>query len=228
MKNDKLDLMVIQTLLQLNNQKIKATGIFDMETQTAIENFQKDTEKMLAPTGSISPESTTLVRLEKALGITYEIADSSVVLGQGVEAAIKPLAIRFYCNSVPHHKMVITSGVRTAAAQAQAMFKKLEMKDDIIKLYLNKKAAKEVVDTYDESKKANDPANTTVNKITAVLEKQIANKVYISSHFNAKAFDMRSRDLDAHLVELFKKVSDGFVRKLIHEGKPPHLHLEMF
>lgn len=228
-RNNKLDVKVIQTLLnkQNNQLKLNVDGDCGKSTIEGIEWFQKNVERMMMASGQVIPGGQTFLLLEKSAIKAYSISDNSVVLGVGVEDIIKPIAFRFYCNTSPNKSIVITSGYRSPIAQAKAMFTKLELKDDLVKLYKNKAAAMEVKVEYDTRKKNKETDAAIVSGIQAVLEGQVAKGIYISSHLNSKAFDVRSRDMSSNDIILFRKVCDGFVQKFLHELKPPHLHLEL-
>lgn len=226
-RNDSMDVLVVQVLLNKHQYKVKSDGVYSEELQTNIEKFQTEVEKLLIATGTVTPGSATLGRLEMALGEPYELANANLVLSVDIIDVIKPLGVRFYCNAVPNKTMVVTSGRRTTASQADAMYTKLTLGDDIVGLYRNKTAAKQIVDAYSKAVKEKLSANDTKAAIQTALDTQVAAGTYISSHLNAKAFDIRSRDLSGAQKTTFSKIGNEYCRKVILEGKPPHFHLEI-
>jgi hypothetical protein len=226
-RNDSMDVHVVQVLLTKHQYTVKTDGVYTEELQTKIEAFQTEIEKMLIATGTVTAGSNTLRRLELALGEPYELASNNLVLGVDILDVVKPMGVRFYCNAKPNKTMVITSGRRTTASQADAMYTKLTLGDDILKLYKNKKAAKEVVDAYNAAVQEKLGVAQTKAAIKSTLDTQVAGGVYISSHLNAKAFDIRSRDLSGAQKTVFSTIGNEYCRKVILEGKPPHFHLEI-
>ncbi len=226
-KNDSMDVKVVQVLLSKHLYKVKTDGVYSEDLQTGIESFQKEIEKMLVATGTVTAGCTTLTRLESALPAAYEIADTDIVLGDDIISVIRPMGVRFYCNASPNKVMVITSGRRSTAAQADAMYTKLNLKDDLLKLYKNKTAAQEVINAYNKAVKDKLSVAETKAAIQSTLDAQVAKGTYISNHLNAKAFDVRSRDLSGAQKTVFTKIGNEYCRKVINEGKPPHFHLEI-
>jgi len=226
-RNDSMDVLVVQVLLNKHQYKVKTDGLYTEDLQTSIESFQTEVEKMLIATGTVIGGSATLSRLEMALGEPYELAEPNLIMSADIIDVIKPMGVRFYCNAVPNKTMVVTSGRRTTVSQADAMYKKLKLGDDILGLYKNKTAAQQVLDSYNQSVKDKLGEQATKNAIQATLDKQVAAGTYISNHLNAKAFDIRSRDLSGAQKTVFTKIGNEYCRKVILEGKPPHFHLEI-
>ncbi len=226
-RNDSMDVLVVQVLLNKHQYKVKTDGLHSEELQQNIEKFQTEVEKMIIATGTVTAGSATLSRLEMALGESYEISGSNIILAVDIIDVIKPMGVRFYCNAVPNKKMVVTSGRRTTTSQADAMYTKLTLGDNIVGLYKNKTAAQQVADAYAQAVKDKLGVAATKAAIKSVLDTQVAAGTYISSHLNAKAFDIRSRDLSAGQKTMMTKIGNEFCRKVILEAKPPHFHLEI-
>ncbi len=82
--------------------------------------------------------------------------NSGVTLSHDVKVKVKKIADKYY--SLSKKKIIITSGTRTAASQAGAMYGKLSGGDTLI-VYKNQTAAKEIKKAYDDgvkSKKSKD------------------------------------------------------------------------
>lgn len=111
--------------------------------------------------------------------------------------------------------IVITSGVRTARSQAQAMFGKIEAGDTNLALYRNREFAESVVEAYPDLEKAAD----VVARYAAAGGG--------SSHLRAQAFDVRTRDLSGQQIAEMQRAVDEKLdgAKAILELQPPHLHV---
>ncbi|MGH2532328.1 MAG: hypothetical protein ACRDJW_08460 [Thermomicrobiales bacterium] len=149
---------------------------------------------------------------------------SGVTLSAAVEKKVAEIADDYYADR--KKDIVVTSGTRTASSQASAMYTKLEAGDDIVKLYKNKTAVKEIKKAYDDGKAAKKSRTEIVDAMTAVIETQIKAGTYISKHLRAGAVDVRSKDMTADDKKAFRKAAKGKATKVILETKPPHWHLQ--
>lgn len=122
--------------------------------------------------------------------------------------------------------IVITSGTRDAARQAKAMYKMIRLGADILRLYKNREAAREIQKAYDDNKKK--PADDAILAMYEVLKRQIDRGVFISAHLRAGAADVRSRTMSPSEKKAFvKSVASAGGAKLLEESKPPHFHLQL-
>jgi hypothetical protein len=156
-------------------------------------------------------------------GTHYTLADG-VTLSTDIETKVAEIAADYYASR--SKDIVVTSGTRSAASQAEAMYVKLQAGDDILKLYGNKTAAKAVKRAYDDGTAAKQPRAAVVDAMRQVLEGQIAADVYLSKHLKAGAVDVRSRDMTAADKTAFRKAAKGQATKIILETTPPHWHLQ--
>lgn len=226
-RNDSMDVIVVQVLLKKHLYNVKTDGVYTEDLQTSIDTFQKEVEKLIIQTGTVTPGSNTLRQLELALGEPYELNSNKLLLAAEILEVIKPMGVRFYCNAQPNKKMTINSGRRTTASQASAMYIKLAQGDNIVALYVNKTAAKEIADAYAAGVKAKQSAAEITSAINAKLDNQVSRGVYISNHLSAKAFDVKSINLTASQQALVAKIGKEYCRTVIKETKPPHFHLEL-
>jgi len=149
-----------------------------------------------------------------------------IKLSAEVEAKIAALADAYYKKR--KKDIVITSGTRTVAEQASAMYGKLEEGDDL-SVYGNQTAAKAVKDAYNSARNAKKSAADIKAAMAAVIQKQVDEGTYISNHLRAGAFDVRNRDMNEEDKKAFKEAASGVdgLAAPIEEGKPPHFHLQL-
>jgi hypothetical protein len=149
-----------------------------------------------------------------------------IKLSADVEGKITLLADAYYKKR--KKDIVITSGTRTVAEQASAMYGKLEEGDDL-SVYGNQTAAKAVKDAYNSAKNAKKSAADIKSAMSAVIQKQVDEGTYISNHLRAGAFDVRNRDMSDEDKKAFKEAASGVdgLAAPIEEGKPPHFHLQL-
>jgi hypothetical protein len=151
---------------------------------------------------------------------------AGVVLASPVEGVVSEIAD---CYAEATQKpLVITSGTRTAAEQASAMFDKLEQGDRLT-IYSNQVAAGEIRDAYDAGKAAGASDASIKAGMAAAIEAQISNSIYISKHLKSGAVDISQQgmtDDDKFEFELCAETTDG-VSKVIDEETPVHYHLEI-
>lgn len=156
--------------------------------------------------------------------VKHYTLQSGVTLSAAVEKKVAEIADDYYADR--KKDIVVTSGTRTASSQAGAMYTKLEAGDDIVKLYVNKTAVKEIKKAYDDGKAAKKARADIVDDMTKVIEKQIKAGTYISKHLRVGAVDVRSKDMSADEKKAFRKAAKGKATKIILETKPPHWHLQ--
>ena len=149
--------------------------------------------------------------------------NSGVTLEGKAKTGITKIADEYFKET--KKKIVITSGTRTAASQASAMYKKFQAGGKTSE-YKNKKAAEEVRKPYDEGIEAKKKEADIVKEMTSVIAGQVKKGVYLSKHLVKGAVDVRSRDMDKTQKESFKKIAEKHATKVILETKPPHWHLQ--
>lgn len=147
-----------------------------------------------------------------------------VVLRGPVVAKMNQLDEAYFRKTGEH--IVITSGTRDAALQAKAMYKMIKLGADIVRLYRNKGAAREIKQAYDAG--VGKPVGEVVAAMHAVIQDQIDRGVFISAHLRAGAVDVRNRSMSAGDKKAFTKSAAeiGGVT-LLEETKPPHFHLQV-
>lgn len=125
--------------------------------------------------------------------------------------------------------IVVTSASRSPQSQAAAMRTKLELGDNVMGLYRDKKAAGQIVKAYRKAKKSGANQAQVTDKMANVIANQVSNGVYLSRHLHEGAVDLRTVDLSAterkQLLAVVKEIPS--VTKVILESTPPHLHIEI-
>jgi Arc/MetJ family transcription regulator len=149
---------------------------------------------------------------------------AAVILPSAVEKKAGEVADAFFAQT--QKEIVITDGLRTAADQAERVLVKIQLHD--LSIFLNQKAAQEIKQAHDIAVAAGKSKTQVLAAMTAVIESQIARKVFISKHLSGRAFDVRSKDMTPKQQTVFKQVVQhvGDV-SMILEGKPPHFHLQL-
>jgi len=111
--------------------------------------------------------------------------------------------------------LVVTSGVRTPERQAAAMFTKIELGEDLTKLYKNRQFAEDVTAAYPDLEQA------------AEIVQVYAAAGGGSTHLRGKGIDLRTRNLTAaQRAELIQAV-EALGQYALYEPTPPHLHIEL-
>jgi hypothetical protein len=149
---------------------------------------------------------------------------SGVTLSHAAAAAIERLDEAYFKKT--GERLVVTSGTRDAARQAKAMYKMIKLGADIVRLYKNKEAAREIKEAYDKA--SGKPPEAVIEAMYGALKDQQRRGVYISSHLKAGAVDIRSRTMSAADKRAFERsVAEVGGMRALEESKPPHYHLEL-
>jgi hypothetical protein len=123
---------------------------------------------------------------------------------------------------------VVTSGTRDAESQAEAIYDKLSLGEDILKLYKDKAAALELKRAYDAGRAADKSKSTIVVTIADTIRAQMRRGVYISAHLKAGAADVRTSTMTGAERRAFVDVARAAGGVLVlEETAPPHFHLQL-
>ena len=148
---------------------------------------------------------------------------AGVTLTDAIKAKIKTIADAY--NKATKKTITVTSGTRTAASQAEAMYVKLEGGDKLT-IYKDQVNAKEIKKSYDDGKAAKKSKADIVKEMTSTIKAQIKKGKYISKHLKAGAVDVRSKDMSDSEKAEFKKAAAATAVSVILETTPPHFHLQ--
>lgn len=123
---------------------------------------------------------------------------------------------------------IVTSGIRDPDSQAELIFRKLALGEDLLKLYKDKSAVLELKEVFDEGRRAKRARATIVTQLASMIRAQMKRGIYISAHLKAGAADVRSTTMTPSdkraFVEAARDVG-GF--DIMLESTPPHFHLQL-
>jgi hypothetical protein len=149
-----------------------------------------------------------------------------VTLSPEVERKIARIAEAYHRRT--GKELVLTSGTRDVARQAEAMYELLRLGTDLSKLYRNRAAARELSDTFRAAQAARKGAKQAIAELERVLSAQVARGTYVSAHLRAGAVDVRSRGMSVADKRAFVAgVEEVGGAEVIEEMEPPHFHLEL-
>jgi len=150
---------------------------------------------------------------------------SGVQMSSAVEKRMGEIADAYHKKT--GKSIVLTSGTRSASEQADAMYNKIKLGDDVSKLYKNKTAVAEIKTAYDQGVAAKKTEAQIRADMTSVIQKQVDSGTYISRHLRAGGVDVRTKDMSAAEKSAFREAVAGMKGvTVIEEKKPPHFHLQ--
>ena len=158
-------------------------------------------------------------------GDAYEILPE-VTLAPDVERKVALIAESYRRRT--GKTLVLTSGTRDVARQAEAMHELLRLGADLSRIYKNRDAVKEVTAAYQRARAERRPPRAAIEAVAAVLREQMQRGVYVSAHLRAGAVDVRSRGMSASDKRAFVAgVEEVGGAEVIEEVTPPHFHVEL-
>jgi len=111
--------------------------------------------------------------------------------------------------------IMVTSGIRTAREQALAMFKKVELGEDLTVTYRDDDFARDMMEAYPDIQKG----------------EQIVKDYFArgggSSHQRNKGIDLRTRDKTQSQIQQMIQVVESMGDFALLEPTPPHLHITL-
>jgi len=151
--------------------------------------------------------------------------DSGVVIDSDIETKVSTIADAYHAAA--EAGIEITSGTRTAAKQANAMYAKFQLGGDSeVALYVNATAAQEIYSVYSSGIAAGNSQAATVEAMATVINTQISAGTYISKHLKAGAVDVRSSNMSAQQKDHFRTAAESTATSVVLETNPPHWHLQ--
>lgn len=172
----------------------------------------------------VRPNNVIGVKLDKGeVGENFSL-ESGVKLSVDITKKVKKIADAYYL--LTKKKLVVTSGIRSAQSQAEAMYAKL-VGGDSLSIYVDQTAAKKIKEIYERGVKEKKEKEALVKEMKEEIEKQIGKGVYLSKHLKKGAVDIRSRDMTSSEKEAFKKAAKDVADSVILETIPPHFHLQL-
>ncbi|WP_437595000.1 hypothetical protein [Sorangium sp. So ce1000] len=149
-----------------------------------------------------------------------------VELAPAVEKKVAEIASAYFRRT--GKELVVTSGTRDPARQAEAMRELFRHGADVLGLYKDKTAAREIKSAYEHGVSADHSPEATIAALERVIRAQIDRGVFISAHLREGAVDIRNRDMTPAEKRAFLEGVDevGGVFAL-EESRPPHYHLQI-
>ena len=172
----------------------------------------------------VTPHNAVRVKLDKSEAGENFSLESGVSISVDVTKKVKKIADAYYL--LTKKKIVVTSGIRSAQSQAEAMYAKL-IGGDSLSIYVNQTAAKEIKEIYERGVKEKKEKEALVKEMKEEIDKQIGKGVYLSKHLKKGAVDVRSRDMTSSEKEAFKKAAKDVADSVLLETIPPHFHLQL-
>jgi hypothetical protein len=119
--------------------------------------------------------------------------------------------------------LYVTSGSRTPKRQAAAMYDNFINNRNQIPPYKDRRSFNEIKAIYEMGREQHWSKNKTVDKMTSVIQKQIAHGRYISRHLRGNGVDVRIRDMSQDQRQAFEDAVDHVLHVDIH-GKHHWFH----
>lgn len=149
-----------------------------------------------------------------------------VTLPVRVEEKLRGLADRYQRKT--GKSLVITSGTRDAQSQAEVIYDKLELKDDVVKLYKNKPAVLELKRAYELGRAARRDRAAIISTLADLIKQQVKRGIFISAHLKANAADVRSTNMNqADRLRFVEEAQALGGLAVMFETTPPHFHLQL-
>ncbi|WP_437738560.1 hypothetical protein [Sorangium sp. So ce1335] len=149
-----------------------------------------------------------------------------VSLAPPVEEKLADIADAYFRRT--GKELVVTSGTRDPARQAEAMHELFRHGADVLGLYKDKAAAREIKSAYEEGLAAEQPPEALVEALEDVIRAQIDRGVFISAHLREGAVDVRNRDMTPADKRAFLDGIEEVGGVLaLEESRPPHYHLQI-
>ncbi|WP_437667534.1 hypothetical protein [Sorangium sp. So ce1182] len=149
-----------------------------------------------------------------------------IALAPAVEEKVAEIASAYFRRT--GKELVITSGTRDPARQAEAMHELFRHGADVLGLYKDKAAAREIMSAYEEGLSTEQPPEALIAALEQVIRAQIDRGVFISAHLREGAVDIRNRDMTpAEKRAFLDGVEEVGGVLALEESRPPHYHLQI-
>jgi hypothetical protein len=151
---------------------------------------------------------------------------SGVTLAAAVQEKVSELAAAYFRRT--GKELVVTSGTRDPERQAEAVHELFQHGADVLRLYKDKSAARELKSAYEQGVSAAQPVESLVASLADVIRAQVDRGVFISAHLREGAVDIRSRDMTSEEKRAFldgAEEVEGLT--VLEESRPPHYHLQI-
>jgi hypothetical protein len=142
--------------------------------------------------------------------MSWTVKNSGVVLTPRLRNYLDELSSRLPFD------IVVTSGVRTPERQAKAMFKKIELGDDLIALYRDDAFAQSVIDAY-----------PNLQQGSAAVQAYIDRGGGSTMHLSGNAVDIRTRDKTQTEIDTIMATVRSMGDRALYEPIPPHIDISL-
>lgn len=180
--------------------------------------YVAETSDSIDPTLRVIAERRRLQKLHPKQH--YKIKES-VKLSASIVYKVGQIADEYYI--LTGKDIVVTSGVRSPAYQAQLMYDN-RIKEGSFNKYRRSNALVKIEKIFNEGIEANKLRSQIIKEMEILIRNQVSRKVYVSLHLNERAFDVRSFGMSSHQKEAFRIAVVKFSGELIKEGN--HWHIE--
>ena len=181
------------------------SGEFDDATEAATLEYQR--REHIDEDGAVGPKTVGRAKRDGFVppedtggGDHYALA-GRVELSANGRNLLRRIAYEYYIRTCG--QLVITSGTRTPAEQARAMWENLHYRRNPGVRYRNREAYDEIFSAYEHARRSGASDHATVDAMTRVIEQQVSQGEYISPHLRGEAVDVRSRTMSALQKETF-------------------------
>lgn len=201
---------------------LSVSGLLDERTGRALGLAPGGSDSTTAPkpkpetTPTSKPESNTPASSTKLYTVR-----SGVILTDEGKAKLAQIGAEYH--RLTGSTFTVTSGTRTAHSQAQAMYTKLQLGDNL-SVYRNKTALGEVKTAYNQARAAGKSPGEVVNAMSRVIGNQTNRGVYISRHLRGGATDVSVRGLNEAAFR--QALAKAGITDYVRETKPPHFHIQ--
>jgi hypothetical protein len=179
-----------------------------------------------APAKAAPPAKRTMRRVRKTARIETHARD--LRLDAEAMDRLERIAQRYYEKT--KKRLIVTGGMRHPEVQAKLMYEKLRNGDDLLKLYEQTAAAREIQRAYRDGIAKRLSRSAAVRNIKHVIEAQLARGVYVSKHLSAVAADVRSRGMSPTQERALRAAvaAEPGVEIVDERGSAsPHFHLDL-
>lgn len=145
-------------------------------------------------------------------------SDHAVTLSDEMRQKADAIAREFHDKT--GKELVVTSGSRTPADQARAMYVKFRLGD---KTYTGP-SGREIKAIYDNAIAAGQSREVALESMTAKIREQLANGRPVSRHLLKEGLDFRTNGMKEAEVKILQEAMRRNGGITLYEGKPPHLH----
>ena len=155
----------------------------------------------------------------------FKLKNDTVVLPNDLRKVVGAVADKYFART--KKGFVVTSGLRTPASQAAAMYAKLA-KGDTLAIYKDQRSAGEVGDAFRAGRASGLLREAIIASLVKVIRRQVTEGRFLSLHLTGRAADVRSVDMTPGEQDAFKQAVIQVVgTPPIFEDKPPHFHFQM-